>query len=75
MLSKGRRKDAISVISCYLVNSAIMYNMEIMIKMSFAIKLILTAILNIVFNFFPSDLLNVKSNVPIYKDTSISEKK
>ena len=46
-----------------------MYNLEMMIKMSFAITLILTAILNIVFNFFSSDPLNAKSNVTVYKDT------
>ena len=66
---KRKRKDAISIISCYLVNSAIMHNLEMMIKMSFAITLILTAILNIVFNFFSSDPLNAKSNVTVYKDT------
>ena len=65
---KGK-KDAVSVSSCYSVNSAIMCNLEMMIKMSFAITLILTAILNIVFNFFSSDPLNGKSNVTVYKDT------
>ena len=39
-----------SVSSCNSVNSAIMYNMEIMIKMPFVIRLISTAIMIIVFN-------------------------
>ena len=39
-----------SVSSCNSVNSAIMYNMEIMIKMPFVITLISTAIMIIVFN-------------------------
>ena len=47
---KRKRKDAMSVSSCNSVNSAIMYNMEIMIKMPFVITLISTAIMNIVFN-------------------------
>ena len=34
------------------VSSAIMYNMEIMIKMSFVIALISRAIMIIVFNYF-----------------------
>ena len=37
---------------CNLVNSAIMYNMEVMIKMLFVIKLISRAIMIIVFNYF-----------------------
>ena len=41
-----------SVSSCNSVNSAIMYNMEIMIKMSFVIALISRAIMIIVFNYF-----------------------
>ena len=49
---KRERKDTISVSSCYSVNLAIMYNMEIMLKMSFVITLILAAIMNILFNFF-----------------------
>ena len=47
---KRKRKDAMSVSSCNSVNSAIMYNMEIMIKMPFVIRLISTAIMIIVFN-------------------------
>ena len=46
---KRKRKDAMSVSSC---NLAIMYNMQIMIKMSFVIALILRAIMIIVFNYF-----------------------
>ena len=42
---KRKRKDAMSVSSCNSVNSAIMYNMEIMIKMPFVIRLISTAIM------------------------------
>ena len=41
-----------SGISCNSVNSAIMYNMEIMTKMPFVITLILTAIMIIVFKQF-----------------------
>ena len=41
-----------SVISRNTVNSAIIYNMEIMIKMSFVIALISRAIMIIVFNYF-----------------------
>ena len=47
---KRKRKDAMSVSSCNSVNSAIMYNMEIMIKMPFVITLISTAIMIIVFD-------------------------
>ena len=47
---KWKRKDAMSVSSCNSVNSAIMYNMEIMIKMPFVITLISTARMIIVFN-------------------------
>ena len=39
-----------SVSSCNLVNSAIVYNIEIMIKMPFIITFISTAIMIIVFN-------------------------
>ena len=39
-----------SVSSCNSVNSVIMYNMEIMIKMRFVITLISTAVMIIVFN-------------------------
>ena len=46
------RKDAMSVSSCNPVNSAIMYNKEKMIKMSFVIALISRAIMIIVFNYF-----------------------
>ena len=41
-----------SVSSSNSVNSAIMYNMQIMIKMSSVIALILRAIMIIFFNFF-----------------------
>ena len=47
---KKKRKDAMSVSSCNSVNSAIMYNMEIMIKMPFVITLISAAIMIINFN-------------------------
>ena len=49
---KRKRKDGMSVSSCNSVNSAIMYNMEIIIKMSFVIILISIAIMIIVFNCF-----------------------
>ena len=39
-----------NVSSCNLVNSAIVYNIEIMIKMPFIITFISTAIMIIVFN-------------------------
>ena len=39
-----------SVSSCNSVNSAIMYDIEILLKMSFVITLIPTAIIIIVFN-------------------------
>ena len=42
----------IVVSSCNSVNLVIMYNMEIMIKMSFVIALISRAIMIIVFNYF-----------------------
>ena len=42
---KRKRKDAMSVSSGNSVNSAIMYNMKIMIKMSFVIALISRAIM------------------------------
>ena len=41
--------------------------MEMIIKMSFAITLILAAIMNIVTNFFTNDLLNSKNNVVVYE--------
>ena len=47
---KRKRKDAMSVSSFNSVNSAIMYNMEVMIKMSFVITFTSTAIMIIVFN-------------------------
>ena len=47
---KRKRKDAMSVSSCNSVNSVMMFNMEIMIKMPFVITLISTAIMIIVFN-------------------------
>ena len=42
---KKKRKDVMSVSSCNSVNSAIMYIMEIMIKMPFVIPFISTAIM------------------------------
>ena len=50
--NQKEKKSAMSVSSCNSVNSAIMYNMEIMIKMPFVITLILTAIMIIVLNYF-----------------------
>ena len=44
-----------------------MYNMEMIIKMSFSITLILAAIINIVINFFTNDMLNTKNNVTVYE--------
>ena len=41
--------------------------MEMIIKMSFAITLILAAIMNIVTNLFTNDLLNSKNNVVVYE--------
>ena len=46
---KRKRKDAVSVSSCNSVNSAIMYNMEIMIKMPFVITLVSATIIILVF--------------------------
>ena len=43
---KRKRKDAMSVSSCNSINSVIMYNMEIMIKISFVITLISRTIMN-----------------------------
>ena len=45
-----------------------MYNMEMIMEMSFAITLIRAAIINIVIYFFTSDLLNGKSNVTVYEE-------
>ena len=44
-----------------------MYHMEMLIKMPFAITLILAAIINIVIIFFTNDLLNTKNNVTVYE--------
>ena len=44
-----------------------MYNMEMMIKMSFAITLILAAVMNIVIIYFTNDLLKAKNNVTVYE--------
>ena len=49
-------KDDMSVSSFDSVNSAIMFNMEIKIKMSTAVTIILTAIMIIVFNSFQISL-------------------
>ena len=49
-------KDDMSVSSFDSVNSAIMFNMEIKIKMSTAVTIILTAIMIIVFNSFQMSL-------------------
>ena len=43
--------------------------MEMMIKMSSAITLILAAIMNLVINFFTNDLLNAKTMSQFMKDT------
>ena len=44
-----------------------MYNMEMIIKMSFAKTLILAAVMNIVIVYFTNDLLNAKNNVKVYE--------
>ena len=49
-------KDDMSVSSFDSVNSAIMFNMEIKIKMSTAVTIILTAIMIIVLNSFQMSL-------------------
>ena len=49
-------KDEMSVSSVDAVNSAILYNMEIIIKMSTAVTIILTANMIIVFNCFQMSL-------------------
>ena len=41
--------------------------MEMMIKMSFAITLILAAVMNIVIIYFTNDLLKAKNNVTVYE--------
>ena len=64
---KRKRKDAVSVSSCNSVNSAIIYNMEIMIKMSFVKTLISTATMIIVFNYFQISFQVQKSNVAVYQ--------
>ena len=69
-----KRKDAMSVSSSNSVNSAIMYNIQIMIKMSFVIALILRAIMIIVFNYFQVSFSIQKAMSQFIKDTSISEK-
>ena len=43
-------------VSCNSVNSKVMYNMEIMIKISFVITLMLTAIIIIDFDCFQMSL-------------------
>ena len=45
-----------SLSSCNSVNSAIMYNMEIIIEMSFVIALISRAIMIVVFYYFQMSL-------------------
>ena len=49
---KVKRKDAMNVSLCNSGNSLIMYNMEIMIKISFVITMMLTAIIIIDFDCF-----------------------
>ena len=71
---KRKRKDAMSVSSSNSVNSAIMYNIQIMIKMSFVIALILRAVMIIVFNYFQVSFSIQKAMSQFIKDTSISEK-
>ena len=58
-----------SVSSSNSVNSAIMYNMQIMIKMSFVIALILRAIMIIVFNYFQMSFSIQKAMSQFIKDT------
>ena len=58
-----------SVSSCNSVNSAIMYNMEIMIKMSIVIALISRAIMIIVFNYFQMSFSIQKAMSQFIKDT------
>ena len=53
---KRKRKDAINVSPCNSVNSLIMYNMEIMVKISFVITLMLTAIIIKDFDCFQMSL-------------------
>ena len=53
---KRKRKDAMNVRSCNSVNSLIMYDMEIMIKISFVKTLMLTAIIIIDFDCFQMSL-------------------
>ena len=50
--NQKERKDVMGVSSCNSVNSTLMYNMEIKIKMSFVIALIATAIIIITFDCF-----------------------
>ena len=64
---KRKRKDSVSVSSCNSVNSAIIYNMEIMMKMSFVKTLISRAIMIIVFNYFRISFQVQKSNVAVYQ--------
>ena len=58
-----------SASSCNSVNSAIMYNMEIMIKMPFVITLISAAIMIINFNLFQMFFYIQKAMSQFIKDT------
>ena len=53
---KRKRKEALSVSSSNSVNLVIMCDMQIMIKMSFVIALILRAIMILVFNYFQTSI-------------------
>ena len=74
-------KDAKSVSSCNSVNSAIMYNTELMIKMSFIITLISIAVtisMILLKNFLYYFQISFKIQKVMWqfiKDTKISEKK
>ena len=54
-----------NVSSCSSINSLIMHNMEIMIKISFAIILMLTAIIG--FDCFQMSFVNARNNVQVYQ--------
>ena len=65
---KRKKKDPMSESSCNSVNSAIMYNIEIMIKMPFVITLISFNSNNgYSFWLISNVLLNSKSNVAAYQ--------
>ena len=53
---RRKRKEAMSVSSSNSVNLVIMCDMQIIIKMSFVIALILRAIMILVFNYFQTSI-------------------